>query len=399
MDSATLTPVSTDTTPAQGSPESTAEVKASVKPATLPEKAAEALRRLRAGVKQEAGKPVTKPEDAPAEQPVESTEEVQGQEGQEGTQEGETEGQEPILTDNLEEITYKGKKVPLIEALEDGKLQFEVYAQEKFHEVDGLPKLLDLASIGIAAAEKNRIAKEAVAKADQTIRDVEAGVERKIQEGVNQQLNQLLENAKRGINGNGQPFKDAKAQQGAVALLEKMQSGNGVTAPQTLSTEDIDKLVQKRLEEKLSDERKRSEDKSRENQVLQTAKSVLVDATKADAAYFTKTDGKLNIKLFDSYRKTLTAESDSAWVKAGKPTDPQSLKDIVAKVRTEILPDFQISNPKATATKKTNVPSIPQSTGAGVLPKTKEGENPLKGMTYAESIAYLKKVKGFGNKK
>lgn len=398
MDTATLTPVSTAPASAPAAPESTAEVQVPLKPQSLTEKAASALKDFRASVKPDAGKPKTALEDVPAAKPGETTEEVSGTEPEAKV---ETPSTQPVLSENLEEISFNGQTVPLIEALENGGLQFEVYANEKLHPVDGLPKLLDLASIGIAAAEKNRIAKEAVAKADQTVQEVKASVDKQVQEGVWNQLNTLLANAKNGVNGDGKPFKDAGAQKRAVELLEGMKtaSGNGNEAPKSLSAADIESLVQKKLEERLTAERKQTEDRTRVNQVLETAKSTLVEATKGDHAYFVKTDGKLNGTLFDSYRRSLTTESDAAWVQAGKPTDPKALKDIVAKVRAKLLPDFQVSNPSATVTEPKKAPLTPQSTGAGLLPKKAEGEQPFKGMTYAESIQERKRLLGLGKKR
>lgn len=383
MQDATLTATSTAPPPATGVPDSapevqnqapTAETKPS-KPLSLEDRVKVAKEEFRS-----KGKEGVKTGDAPVE-PVEEN------------VEGEAEVQE-LSSEPLETISYKGKDAPISDVLDEAT--FEVFSQDKMHPVEGIKKLMDFAAMGIAAAEKNRVAKEAVVKAQDVIREVEAGVAK----SVESQLNELLNNALRGTNANGQPFQNESAQKRAVELATQMKNefdngrGEKPQAQRSFTEEDVANLVQKKLDEH---SRKSSEESTRKD-IVQGSQKAIMDLTKADPAFFVKPDGKMNTKLYDSYRSSLMNESNQAWLDAGSPMDVDSIKNIIAKTRAELLPEFKISNGTAETKQAVRSPIVKPSSGAGIVPGSADGKAP-KFRTPGELIAYKKQQLGLGKKR
>src|SRR5258708_9570748 len=328
-ETATLPPPSSATPPAQVSPDSTVKVQEQVTPQSLTDKANAALAELRSKKgKPEAVKTATGPEDAPGEPtPGEVEGQEQNQEGDE-TPKGESEAQ-PVLNEALETISVNGKEVPLVEALD--KMTFEVYSDGELHPMD-FSKLLDMASFGVHSAEKTRLAKDAVVKAQDIIREVEQSAEKSVSERVEAVLNDLLTKALNGTNGNGKPFVNDVAQKRAVELARGMKDSlPGNQAQKPLTMEDVEELVQKRTQKILEDQNQKQTEAATINQLVQESRAALVEISKGDPAYFTKGDGKLNTAVLTAFRKEVAAVSNAEWHRQGSPKDSTVINDIIAK--------------------------------------------------------------------
>ena len=114
--------------PATEAPQSTQE-----KPLSMQEKVDKALKEFREKNAPPESKPVTE------EQATEPTEEKPTEEV-------------PPVTEPLEVISHNGKDVKITDVLEDA--QFEVFANGEMKEVEGIHKLMDMASIGFMATKK-----------------------------------------------------------------------------------------------------------------------------------------------------------------------------------------------------------------------------------------------------
>lgn len=395
MTEATLTPPSTATPPAQGSPDTGAKVQEQAKPQTLTQRADAALADLRSQ-KQETAKAAPLPEGAPAETATETgedtgkTEEVKAPE--------EEANAAPVLNEDLETITVGGKEVPLVDALEN--MTFEVFADGEYHPKD-FNSLLDAASYGIHSAERNRQAKLAVMELDGILRQERDAIEKTAQQRVTAVLDDLLQKALNGVNGNGKPFANADAQKRAVELARTMKAElPGDQAQRPLTQADVEKLVQERTQKILEEQSRKQAESSNLNQVAQEARNALMEMSKGDIPFFTKPDGKLNTAVLTAFRKEVANVSNAEWTKAGSPKDSSVIKDIIAKTRSRLLPEFSISQPKAAegAAKKA-APILKPSSGGGVAPATGMGEKPKHFANMGEAIAWKKRELGLATKK
>lgn len=277
-----------------------------------------------------------------------------------------TENAEPV-----EVVSYKGQELPLSDLF--GKMDFEVFANGEYKEVDGA-KLLDMASIGFAATKKVETAKQVIQKTDEIIREIEASAKTNAQKIATDYLNSLLDQVTNGrVNpATNQPFKNEAERKGAVDLANSLIYANAKgksTVNQPMTAEDIQKLVEEAADKKFKQtETQKAEQKQRElaAQLTQNAESSLQKVMTPLMQYFTGEDGKtVNSRLFNSFKSEVRVEADKLFTANGGKSDAVSVNDYITKAAKSVLQDYLPS----LRTQKTNEPAkVPVSKANSGLP-------------------------------
>jgi hypothetical protein len=302
------------------------------------------------------------------------TESVPTEEAKSEPVETKTEETAQESADPLEVVSFNGKEAPIAEVLKDA--EFEVFANGEFKKVDGIDKLMDMASIGFAATKKVEAAKTVIQKSQEVIREIEASVEQKAQEKANAILNKMLDDVTRGVNpATGKPFQNEAERKGAVDLTNALVDAKGKSATQTvqpLTKEDIQKLVEEAAEKKLQQaEKQKAEQRQQElaAQLAQTAENSLQKEITPLMQYFTGEDGKtLNSRLFNSFKNDVRAEADKLFKADGGKTDSKSVSTYIAKASKSVLQEYLPSLKTQKINESVKVPVT--STTSGLVNQT-----------------------------
>jgi hypothetical protein len=257
----------------------------------------------------------------------------------EANAETKTEGNPSTDGDYLEAVRIGDQDVPVPDLF--NRFEFDVFANGDYKHVDG-QKLLDMASIGFAATKRVETAKEAIRQSDAIVQEVKTQYEQKLSQEVNKgvadYLNDLMEKAKSGINpGTGKPFATAGERTGAVALAQKLVDLNASEGKSgnTLTLENIEKLVEAKLNEKTGQTEKQKAETQRQNllaQISNVAESSLQKATEPLMQFFTGDDGKtVDQEQFEDFKDIIRKKADKLWEEAGRPLDPKKSSEFVTK--------------------------------------------------------------------
>lgn len=324
-------------------------------------------------------------ERGPEEKPAET---VEGQENK-TPEEPTTEDAPKPEDDFVEKVKYGDSEAPIEDVLKDAEFEFQ--SAGGLRTVEGLDKVMRYASIGYDAAQKNATAKQAIVEAQNIIKEIEAGQERAIQEGVGKQLDQLLNMALGGINpATNQPFDNPQDKARAVELATRMRDAGGNNAKETsLSPDDIKKQVKAELEAERKAENQKRQEAEKQSQVEKTAQENLKRVVDPLKQFFLEDDGKtLNTMLWDSYLTNVQTSAASNWVKAGSPRESSEINKFVEEASKSVFNKFKSSlNIKKADTNGTKQPQV-KPTGGGGLPQATT--KPPKFRDLNESVAWHK---------
>ncbi|HET9870479.1 MAG TPA: hypothetical protein VFR02_08290 [bacterium] len=299
----------------------------------------------------------------------------------------------------VDKVTWNGKEASLQDILEDGT--FEIFANGKTHSVEGFQKLADLASMGLDSANRNRLAKEGLVKAQDIVRELEGerdkavkalkDVDGQVDSKVNAILDVLYKNVSKGFNADGTRFETNEDQQKALAQVRAMKTAFAGTPenPGPVSAADIEKMVQERLDKRFAEESGKQDQARQEaenNRLISDVGQRLTEATKSDGAYFTKPDGKLNSTLFSTYKRELISRCQEEWNAQGQPRDLESISQVIREVRSLLIEDLKISDPGRKPEPKPAPPVLKPASGAGTPRSDKESRphfrSPAEAMRY-----------------
>jgi len=264
----------------------------------------------------------------------------------------ETIEQPPAVTEDLEVVSHNGKEVPINDVLNDAK--FEVFANGEYKSVDGIEKLMDMASIGFMATKKVETAKQAILKSQELVKEMESKVAEDSRKIATDYLSDLLDKVTNGgMNpATGQSFKSDKERQGAVELANRLvaENANGnKSQDKPLTAAEIKKLIE---EEAQKSSKSRQEEKAELERkqavatIVKNAESSLQKVTEPLMQYFTGQDGKtLNTRLFDSFKMQVKAEADKLFIAdtGANKTAPNKLHEFIQKASKTVLEDFKQS--------------------------------------------------------
>lgn len=323
------------------------------KPLSQDERFAKAVKELELQKKEGVTTPEAQPGTKEGEQP-------KPEEATEKTSEETTE-----VPEFVDKVTFNGKEAPIDEILSDAK--FEVFAKGEMREIEGLPKLLDMASMGYDSIENNKTAREAVTKAQDVIREIEAAtaeeVQKKVQEGVATTLDNLMASINQGVNpATGSAFTSQQQKVGAVELVNKLKTASSQTTPteKPLTREEVSRMVDELSEKKLKTEISKRDEQRAVEAVINTATETLQKATDPLMQNFLLDDGKtLNTRLFKAFKADVQAEADQLWVESGKPMTTQKISEFVAKAAQSVLKEYKPSLRKIETEKKAPAQTAP----------------------------------------
>lgn len=280
----------------------------------------------------------------------------------------------------LEAVRIGDQDVPVSDLF--NRFEIEVFANGEYKPVDG-QKLLDMASIGFAATKKVEAAKDYIRQTDAILQKEKSSYEQKLAQGIDKgvadYLNNLLAQVEGGVNpGTGKPFKTQGERIGAVELAKKLSdlNANGSKSANALNRDDIKKLVEAQLNEKLGQTEKQQAEQRQKQvlaQITQNAESSLQKATEPLMQFFTGEDGKtVDQEQFEDFKDIIRKKADKLWQEAGSPLDPKKSSEFVTKAAQSTLDKWK-SRFKITEVKPKQPPV--GGTGAGmpasIAPKQK----------------------------
>lgn len=281
-----------------------------------------------------------------------------------------TEETVPENTEALEVVSFNGQEAPISEVLKDA--DFEVFANGEFKKVEGIDKLMDMASIGFAATRKVEAAKTVIQKSQEVIREIEATAKANSQKIATDYLNNLLDQVTNGkVNpATGQPFKNEAERLGAVELansLIKADANGARPGNQPLTAEDIQKLVEEAADKKYKQtEAQKAEQRNKELavQLTRNAEDSLQKEITPLMQYFTGEDGKtLNTRLFNSFKKDVQAEADNLFNADGKKTDSKSIASYISRASKSILQEYLPSLKTQKVNESVRIPATSTTSG------------------------------------
>lgn len=271
--------------------------------------------------------------------------------------------------DGLEVVSYNGKDVPLAELLKDG--DFEVFANGEFKKVEGIEKLMDMASIGFAATKRVETAKQAVLKANEVVQEIERNSIQKANEIATNYLNGLLDKVTNGkVNpATGKAFQTEGERKGAVELANRLvaENANSAKSGQPMTRAEIERLVEVKAEEKLKATQADKAQQQRQMEmarITQTAENSLQKVTEPLMQYFTGEDGKtLNNRLFNSFRNEVKAEADKLFLAGDKKFNASAIEGYITKAAKSVLDEWKPSLKQAKSAEAVKAPVTSTNSG------------------------------------